>query len=108
MDLNLLVGLVFSLLITLSVVAGVAGVILLKPVSRHLGEFLEAKAEERRALGGRGLEEMRRLFETLERLEGRMELLEERQDFTERLLKGPRTGDPQKPGDEGGDTGHRE
>jgi hypothetical protein len=76
-------------LITLIAAVSVVSIILLRPVSKHLGQYFEAKAEERRALGGRAPEEWDRLFSALETLTQRLEALEERQDFTEKLLAPP-------------------
>ncbi|MDH5760618.1 MAG: hypothetical protein OEZ65_13600 [Gemmatimonadota bacterium] len=59
-------------------------VILLRPLSRRLGDLLEVYAREReRGLEG-GLHQTREL---LENLNSRLQLLEERQDFMERLLQ---------------------
>ena len=82
----MVITLVFSLLMT--VVIG--GIILLRPLSKHLGQYFEAKANERKALGQRAPEDWDRLFATLEGLAARMDSMEERQDFTERLLASPR------------------
>ena len=89
LDLEMVIALVFSLLMT--VVIG--GIILLRPISKHLGQYFEAKANERKALGHRAPEDWDRLFTTLEGLATRMDSLEERQEFTERLLANPRKGD---------------
>lgn len=94
MDIELLVELVFGLVITLSVILSVGGIVLLYPVSKHLGHYLQAKAEERRALGARSPEELDRLFETTEALRRSLAELEERQAFTERLLSKPTELDP--------------
>jgi hypothetical protein len=74
---------------TITVIVSVVGVILLKPLMKNLGSYLEAKAGERRALGDRTAEDWDRLFGNLESLGDRMKSLEERQDFTERLLARP-------------------
>ena len=89
MDLDLLAALVFSFLMTLTIVVSIGGVILLRPLMKHLGEYLEAKAEEGRLLAGRNPAEWDRIMAVLERVEGRMELLEEKQEFTEKLLRNP-------------------
>lgn len=61
------------------------GVIILRPLTKRLGEYLlEAKLERR---GGRMDEsELVRIRGLLERMNGRLDLLEDRIDFTERLL----------------------
>ena len=72
----------------------VGGVIVLRPIASRLGILLEAMAREK---SGSPSEETRRLRETVETMNDRLSLLEERQDFTERLI-GPRTGDA-RPGE---------
>ena len=64
----------------------VGGVIVLRPIASRLGILLEAMAREK---SGSMPEETRRLRETVETMNDRLSLLEERQDFTERLI-GPR------------------
>ena len=59
------------------------GVLVLRPIAKRLGALLEVMARERAALPP---EEIRLLRETMETVNQRMALLEERQDFTERLL----------------------
>lgn len=62
----------------------VGGVILLRPISKRLGEFLEVLIQEKRAEPrARGEEELRR---SMEGLEDRLSLVEEKLEFTERLL----------------------
>jgi hypothetical protein len=63
----------------------IGGVILLKPISNRLGFLLEAMAKEKESgLGG----DMSHVRDLLETMNARLQLLEERQDFTERLLAG--------------------
>jgi len=62
------------------------GVILLRPLSRRLGDLLEAMASERRGPALR--EELTRALELNDSLGERLARLEERQDFTDRLLRG--------------------
>jgi len=64
----------------------VGGVLLLRPIARRLGDIMELMLRERRE-GAEG--EVRRMGELLENVDARMKLLEERQDFTERLLGSP-------------------
>jgi hypothetical protein len=71
----------------------VGGVILLKPLMRHLGNFLEAKAEERKGFLAGSPEDQDRLLIGLERFETRLQAIEERQDFTEKLLSKPPEGE---------------
>ena len=92
-DMELLTILAFSFLTTFVVAAAIGGIILLRPITRHLGQYLEAKAKAGPALGGRSPEEMERVFNFMEGISDRLELLEERQDFTEKLLSKPRDGE---------------
>lgn len=85
MDWEALVALVVPSLFI--VTAG--GVLILRPIATKLGTLLDAMAREK---SSSALEETRRLRETVETMNDRLSLLEERQDFTEGLI-GPRTGD---------------
>ena len=68
------------------------GVLVLRPITKRLGHLLEVMAREKAALP---TDELRRLRETMETVNQRMVLLEERQDFTERLLERG-DGDPRR------------
>lgn len=70
---------------TLFIVTG--AVILLRPISKRLGTYLEALAEEKRK-GGVPMTEDPRVISALEGIERRMARLEERQAFTDALLSG--------------------
>lgn len=61
----------------------VGGVILLRPIAQRFGTLLDAMAREK---SGSAPEETRRLREAVEAMNDRLALLEERQDFTERLI----------------------
>lgn len=62
----------------------VGGVIILRPIAKRIGDLLEVYAREREG----GMEvEMRQMRELLESMNGRLHLMEERQDFTDRLLE---------------------
>jgi hypothetical protein len=63
----------------------VGGVILLRPMMKRLGEFLEVLIQDKRRLGGR----VTAPSAVNEALEQRISLLEERVEFTERLLRAP-------------------
>lgn len=60
------------------------GTILLRPLTKRLADYLEVKTRNR--MSGADDEEIRRLREALEATNGRIALLEERQDFTEKIL----------------------
>jgi hypothetical protein len=65
----------------------VGGVLLLRPISRRLGDLFEAMAAERRDSGVK--DELARLREMNEIMSERLALLEERQEFTDALLRSP-------------------
>lgn len=72
----MVVGVVFT------VVSG--AVLILRPIAKRLGNYLDMLVETRRAQISRPPD--RRLAEAIERVEERLRLLEERQDFTDAML----------------------
>jgi len=61
----------------------VGAVAVLRPLSKRLADILEMYARDRE----RGIEgEVRQMRDLLETMSARLELMEERQEFTERLL----------------------
>jgi hypothetical protein len=61
----------------------IGGVLVLRPISRRLTDLIELYTRERQS----GLHsEVHQLRDLLETVNARLRLLEERQDFTERLL----------------------
>ena len=73
--------------ITFTVVVG--GVILLRPIFKRLGNYLEVLAEERRRdLSRQPLNQVdaQRVTAMLEAIDQRLAHLEERQEFTDKLL----------------------
>lgn len=66
-------------------------VLLLRPITKRLGSYLEVLAEERRQALQRPLpasspSDSGRMLSLLESMDDRMQRLEDRQDFTDRLL----------------------
>ena len=82
-SLDIIAPMVFAVILTLTV----GGVILLKPIANKLGTLLEAMAKEKSE--PRTFEELGHIRELLETMNGRLSLLEERQDFTDALLTDP-------------------
>ena len=82
-QLEILAPMVFAVILTLTV----GGVILLKPIANKLGVLLEAMAKERQE--PRLTEDLSHIRDSLETMNGRLALLEERQDFTDALLNDP-------------------
>ena len=62
----------------------VGGVLILRPIAQRLGVLLEAMAQEKKVLPS---PDAYRLREEVEALRARLELLEDRQEFTEGLLE---------------------
>jgi len=104
LDLRMIALMVVPILFILTI----GGVILLKPIANKLGLLLEAMARERNQPGAAA--ELERIRDLLETLNGRLSLLEERQDFTDALLADPerrklRLKGPRSSGEGGGDAG---
>jgi len=59
------------------------GVLILRPIAKRLGDLIEVYGREKESGLRTEVGQMRDLLETMN---ARMQLLEERQDFTERLL----------------------
>ena len=74
---------------TIVFVLTVGGVLVLRPIAKRLGDIAELMLREKQE-GAQG--ELRRIADVLETVSARMTLLEERQDFTERLLASPGDG----------------
>lgn len=61
----------------------IGGVAVLRPISKRVGDLLEMYARDRQ----QGIEsELGQVRDLLETLDARLHLIEERQDFTDRLL----------------------
>lgn len=63
----------------------IGGIAILRPIAKHLGAYLEALTRQQMEGGQR--EDLTALREILETMNQRLTLMEERQDFTERLLQ---------------------
>jgi hypothetical protein len=79
MDWDLIAPMVVA--IVLIVTAG--GVAILRPIAKRVSELLELYARDRQSGIEGDVNQMRELLETMN---ARLQLMEERQDFTERLL----------------------
>jgi len=71
------------------------GVLILRPIAKRLSELLELYARDRQSGIQSDVSQMRDLLETMN---ARLELLEDRQDFTERLLGSGEKGGKGSPG----------
>ena len=77
------------MVVAVFLIVTVGAVVLLRPITKKLGVYLEVLAEERRrALAQVPLDkaDATRLTNAIDSLENRLTLLEEHQDFTNRLL----------------------
>ena len=83
-ELEIILPMIFAVILTLTI----GGVILLKPIANKLGNLLEAMAHDR-ANPPQLDAQLDRLHDLLETMNGRLALLEERQDFTDALLADP-------------------
>lgn len=85
MDLDLIAPMVVSVVMILTV----GGVVLLRPLSKRLGDLLEAMQKDRQdpALA----QSLNHLADVLEATNRRLEELEERQAFSEELLRSRNT-----------------
>ena len=83
----LIVETLAPMLVAVVLILTVGGVALLRPLSKRLGDLLEVMADEKRnpSLG----EDLGQIRAYLETMSSRISLLEERQDFQEKLLAEP-------------------
>lgn len=66
----------------------VGGVAVLRPIAKRVSDLLELYARDRQS----GLEnDVGQIRDLLETMNARLQLIEERQDFTDRLLTGEKT-----------------
>jgi hypothetical protein len=68
----------------------VGGVMVLRPIAKKAGDLMEVLAREKQSGLQNDVGQIRDLLETMN---ARLALLEERQDFTERLMAGQRRPD---------------
>lgn len=73
----------------------IGGVLVLRPIAKRVGDILEMMAREKQSGLGSDVGHIRDLLETMN---ARLQLMEERQDFTERLLSGEKKNPQLPPG----------
>ncbi len=78
-------GPIAGAVMTVAIAGCVAAVMIFRPLTRQLGELLEQMRQDRRQRTA--LVESGRVAELMEGLLDRMERLEERQDFSERVIE---------------------
>ena len=81
MEWELIAPMVMSVVLILTV----GGVLILRPIAKRLGGLLEVMTRER--LDGSQKQELGHVRELLETMNQRLQLIEERQEFTDRLLE---------------------
>lgn len=84
---------------TVVLIVTVGGVLVLRPIAKRVADLLDVYARERQS-GISG--EVGQLRDILETMNARLQLLEERQDFTDRLLS-PGRGQRESAGAQGPD-----
>lgn len=92
MDWDVIAPMIVVVTITLTV----AGVLILRPLTKRLGDLIEATARDKRAAAKDA--EVIRLADVISRLTDRIESIEERQDFAERILSSVDRPKPEAPG----------
>ena len=71
------------MIISIVFILTVGGVLILRPIAKRVSELLELYARDRQSGIESDVHQIRDLMETMS---ARLQLIEERQDFTERLL----------------------
>lgn len=91
MDWDLIAPMIVSIIFILTV----GGVLILRPLAKRVSELLEVYTREKQT----GIEgDVHQIKDLLETMNARLQLMEERQDFTERLLSsGERKAGPTDP-----------
>lgn len=80
---------VAPMIVSIVLILTVGGVVLLRPLARRLGALLDVMVLEKSKTSGM---EDRSIGDAIEAMNDRLSLLEERQDFTERLIAGEGSG----------------
>ncbi len=92
---------VAPMLVAVTLILTTGGVMILRPLTKRLGDLIEVMIHERRQPPLR--EGLDGIHELLERQSSRLELIERRQDFTESLLSArkseqiPSSSEPSRP-----------
>lgn len=80
---------VAPMIVSIVLIVTVGGVVLLRPLARRLGALLDVMVLEKSKTSGM---EDRSIGDAIEAMNDRLSLLEERQDFTERLIASEGSG----------------
>jgi len=80
-------GEIAPMIVGVVLILTVGGVMVLRPIAKKLGGLLELYARDKQS----GVEaEVHQIRDVVETMNARLQLMEERQDFTERLLAAPK------------------
>jgi len=77
-------GAIAPMVVMVTGIVSAAGVLILRPISKRLGGLLEVMTRERRAPEPGA--EVAQLRDLMQRIDSRLSLMEERQDFAEAIL----------------------
>lgn len=78
------------MIMTIVLFLTIGGVMVLRPIAKRVGDLIEIYVRDR----SEGLQgDLHHTRDLLETMNARLQLLEDRQDFTERLLTGKKTSD---------------
>ena len=75
---------IWPALVLIVMILTIGGVTLFRPLVKQLGAYLQMLTEQRQK--GLPEEDLRRVHDGIEQLHARLQLLEERQDFTDAML----------------------
>jgi hypothetical protein len=79
-------GDIVMLTVMVTAIVTTGGVLILRPVSRRLGTFLEVMTQQKMRAASSDPHDTMRIRELLTSIDSRLTLLEERQDFAEALI----------------------
>jgi hypothetical protein len=80
-------GNIAPMIVGVTLIVTTGGVMVLRPIAKKLGGLIELYARDKQA----GVEvEVHQIRELVETMNARLQLMEDRQDFTERLLAAPK------------------
>ncbi len=75
------------MLVAICLILTVGGVLILRPLAKRFGDLLDMYAKDKEHGLHADVHQMRELLETMN---SRLQLMEERQDFTEQMISRPR------------------
>lgn len=86
-------GEVAPMIVAVVFILTTGGVLVLRPIAKRIGELMELYARDKTS----GIEnDVGQIRDLLETMNARLQLMEERQDFTERLLTGEKQKQPRR------------